>query len=89
MNQPNGIEPFFEPLESLQRVLSRFDDRGVIIGGAAVSILGKARYTEDLNILKAVAHRPKDMEYIRILADKYPNLDIAHQAVDQVLCRSS
>lgn len=164
MNQPDGIEPFFEPLESLQRLLSRFDDRGVIIGGAAVSILGKARYTEDLDamfllstldiprllvaakeegieprianavefakksrvmllkhvisntnidislgvlpfeqemversvvhqidavlqlrlptpedliILKAVAHRPKDMEDIRILADKYPNLDIA------------
>lgn len=164
MNQPNGIEPFFEPLESLQRLISRFDDRGVIIGGAAVSVLGKARYTEDLDamfllstqdiprlleaakeegieprianaaefakknrvmllkhvisntnidislgalpfeqeiversvvhhidaalqirlptpedliILKTVAHRPKDMEDIRILADKYPNLDIA------------
>ncbi len=164
MNQPNGLEPFFEPLESLQRLLSRFDDRGVIIGGAAVSILGKARYTEDLDamfllstqdiprlleaakeegieprisnatefakksrvmllkhvisntnidislgvlpfeqeiversvvhqidaalqvrlptpedliILKAIAHRPKDMEDIRILADKYPKLDIA------------
>jgi hypothetical protein len=47
MNQPEGIEPFFEPLESLQRLLSRFDDRGVIIGGVAVSVLGKARYTED------------------------------------------
>jgi len=31
---------------------------------------------EDLIILKAIAHRPKDMEDIRILADKYPNLDI-------------
>lgn len=162
MNQSNGIEPFFEPLESLQRLLSRFNDRGVIIGGAAFSILGKARYTEDIDamfllstkdiprlleaaseegieprienaaefarknrvvllkhvisntnidislgilpfekemversivhqvdaalqirlptpedliILKAVAHRPKDMEDIRVLADKYPNLD--------------
>jgi predicted nucleotidyltransferase len=164
MNQPKGIEPFFEPLESLQRLLSRFGDRGVIIGGTAVSVLGKARYTEDIDamfllstqdiphllkaakdegieprienaaefakksrvlllkhvitntniditlgvlpfeqeiversivyqvdatlqirlptpedliILKAVAHRPKDMEDIRILADKYPNLDTA------------
>ena len=163
MNQPNGIEPFFEPLESLQRFLSRFGDRGVIIGGAAVGVLGKARYNEDLDamfllstqdiprllevakegieprienaaafakksrvmllkhvvsntnidislgvlpfeqedversvvdqidsalqirlptpedliILKAVAHRPKDMEDIRILANKYPNLDTA------------
>jgi predicted nucleotidyltransferase len=163
MNQPDGIEPFLEPLESLQRLLSRFNERGVIIGGAAVSILGKARYTEDIDamfllsikdipqllkaaseegiepridnaaefarksrvvllkhvvsntnidlslgvlpfeqemversvvhqvdealqlrlptpedliILKAIAHRPKDMEDIRILTDKYPNLDI-------------
>jgi predicted nucleotidyltransferase len=164
MNQPDGIEPFFEPLVSLQKLLSRFDNRGVIIGGAAVSFLGKARYTDDLDamfllsiqdiprllaaakeegieprienavefakksrvmllkhvitntnidislgvlpfeqeiversvvhqidatlqirlptpedliILKAVAHRPKDMEDIRILADKYPDLDTA------------
>jgi predicted nucleotidyltransferase len=164
MNPPEGIEPFFEPLESLQKLLSRFDDRGVIIGGVAVSVLGKARYTEDIDavfllstkdiprlleaaseegieprienatefarknrvvllkhvisntnidislgvltfeqemversvvhqvdkalqirlptpedliILKAVAHRPKDLEDIRILANKYPNLDIA------------
>ncbi len=164
MNQPKGIEPFFEPLESLQRLLSRFDNRGVIIGGTAVSVLGKARYTEDIDamfllstqdisrllktakeegieprienaaefakknrvvllkhvitntnidislgvlpfeqeiversivhqvdatlqirlptpedliILKAVAHRSKDIEDIRILADKYSNLDTA------------
>ncbi len=51
MNQPDGIEPFLEPLESLQRLLSRFNERGVIIGGAAVSILGKARYTEDIDAM--------------------------------------
>jgi predicted nucleotidyltransferase len=164
MDQPKRIEPFFEPLESLQRLLSRFGERGVIIGGTAVSILGKARYTEDIDamfflstkdiphfldearkegiearienaaefakktrvlllkhvitntkidislgilpfeqemidrsivhqvdatlqirlptpedliILKAVAHRPKDLEDIRILVDKYQNLDIS------------
>jgi predicted nucleotidyltransferase len=164
MNQPEGIEPFFEPLESLQRLLVRFNDRGVIIGGTAVSVLGKARFTEDIDamfllsikdiphllaeakkegiearvedaagfarktrvlllkhastntnidislgilpfeqemverstvhqvdatlqirlptpedliIMKAIAHRPKDMEDIRILAEKYPNLDSA------------
>jgi len=164
MNQPEGIEPFLEPLESLQRLLSHFNESGVIIGGAAVSILGKARYTEDIDamfllsvkdipqlleaaseegieprienaaefarksrvvllkhtisntnidlslgvlpfeqemversivhridetlqirlptpedliIIKAIAHRPKDLEDIRILVDKYPSLDIA------------
>jgi len=51
MNQPEGIEPFLEPLESLQRLLARFNERGVIIGGAAVSILGKAHYTEDIHAM--------------------------------------
>ena len=32
---------------------------------------------EDLIILKAIIHRPKDMEDIRILADKYLNLDVS------------
>ena len=30
----------------------------------------------DLFIMKAIAHRPKDMEDIRTLVIKYPNLDI-------------
>lgn len=51
MNQSKGIEPFLEPLEALQRLLSRFNERGVIIGGAAVSILGRARYTEDIDAM--------------------------------------
>ena len=51
MNQPKGIEPFFEPLESLQRLLSALMIAGVIIGGTAFSVLGKARYTEDLDAM--------------------------------------
>ena len=31
---------------------------------------------EDLIIMKAIAHRSKDLEDIRTIADKYPNLDI-------------
>jgi predicted nucleotidyltransferase len=163
MNQPNHLEPLMEPLEALQRLLSRFDDRGVIIGGTAVSMLGRARFTEDVDamfllsiqdiprllgaakeegieprienaaefarksrvmlmrhiksgtnidislgvlpfeqemversvvhkidealqirlptpedliIMKAIAHRPKDLEDIRAIAEKYPNLDV-------------
>lgn len=30
---------------------------------------------EDLIIMKAIAHRPKDLEDIRTIHDKYPNLD--------------
>jgi hypothetical protein len=32
---------------------------------------------EDLIIMKAIAHRPKDLEDIRTIADKYPDLDMA------------
>lgn len=161
-NQPNYLNPLLEPLEALQRLLSRFDNQGVIIGGTAVGILGRARFTEDVDamlllsvqdiphlldiakqegiepriekviefakktrvmlmkhvpsdtsidislgvlpfeqemversvlhqvdealqirlptpedliIMKAIAHRPKDLEDIRTISDKYPNLD--------------
>ncbi len=30
---------------------------------------------EDLIIMKAIAHRPKDLDDIRTIADKYPGLD--------------
>ena len=51
MNQPDHLEPLLEPLESLQRLLSRFDNRGVIIGGTAVSMLGRARFTDDVDAM--------------------------------------
>lgn len=163
MNQSDHLEPLLDALDAVQRLLSRFDNRGVIIGGTAVGILGRARYTEDVDamfllssedlprlltmakeegikprienaidfakknrvlllrhtptdtgidislgalpfeeemversalyevddalqlrlptpedliIMKAVAHRPKDLEDIRTIAGKYPNLDV-------------
>ena len=42
---------FHDPLESLERLLSQFDNQGVIIGGIAVSLLGQARFTEDLDAM--------------------------------------
>jgi hypothetical protein len=163
MKLPENLQPYREPLESLQNLIARFNHKGVVIGGIAVGVLGKARFTEDLDamfllstqdilhfleeakqegieprvenavefakkkrvlllrhtitetdidismgimpleeeiverssvqdfddtlqvrlptpedliIMKAIAHRPKDMEDIRTLAAKYPNLDI-------------
>lgn len=163
MSQPDHLEPLLDALDALQHLLSRFDNKGVIIGGAAVSILGRARFTEDVDavfllsnkdlprllelakeegiepridnaidfarknrvlllkhtstdtgidislgalpfeeemvergmlfdvdealqlrlptpedliIMKAIAHRPKDLEDIRTIVDKYPNLDV-------------
>ena len=161
MKLDNSLEPFRAAIESLQRLLHKSNDRGVIIGGIAVGFLGKPRFTadvdavfllsikdispfvklaqvegilpripdaeefarknrvlllrhfpteididislgilpfeqelvergstkifadlsirlptpEDLIIMKAIAHRPKDLEDIRTIADKYPNLD--------------
>jgi hypothetical protein len=161
MKLDKSLEPFRAAIESLQRLLHEFDDRGVIIGGVAVGFLGKPRFTadidavfllsvtdipqflnlaqaenifpriqnaevfaqknrvlllkhtptdtdidislgilpfehemverastksfadlsirlptpEDLIIMKAIAHRPKDLEDIRTIADKYPDLD--------------
>jgi hypothetical protein len=31
---------------------------------------------EDLVIMKAIAHRPKDLEDIRTIVEKYPNMDV-------------
>lgn len=164
MKLPEELNVYHEPLESLQNLISRFNDLGVVIGGIAASVLGQARYTEDLDallllslkdiprfleeakqegiepritnvvdfakksrvlllrhratdtnidislgilpfekemverssihdfdeslqvrlptpedliIMKAIAHRPKDLEDIRILATKYTNLDFS------------
>lgn len=158
-----GLEPFRSAIEAIQRLLAKFDNRGVVIGGIAVGLLGKPRFTEDVDamfllstkdiakflevakaenilprnpdaeefarknrvlllrhtpskinidislgimpfeeemvergivrsiatlsvrlpspedliIMKAVAHRPKDLEDIRTIVDKNPKLDIS------------
>ncbi len=163
MKLQKEIEPFRATIEAIQRLLAKFDNRGVIIGGIAVGFLGRPRLTEDVDamfllstqdipqfleaakteniqpripnaeefarksrvlllqhsptetnidislgilpfeeemvergivqstgtlsvrlptpedliILKAIAHRPKDLEDIRTIVDKNPNLDIA------------
>ena len=163
MKLDKSLEPFRATIEALHRLLEKHDDRGVIIGGIAVGLLGKPRYTadvdamfllstqdipqflesaraeniiprvqnveefarktrvlllkhiptnteidislgvllfeeemvergsvksfanlsarlptpEDLIIMKAIAHRPKDLEDIRTIVDNNPNLDIA------------
>lgn len=162
MKLHKDIEPFRATIEALQRLLEKFENRGVIIGGIAVGFLGRPRLTEDVDamfllstqdipkfleaaknegieprisnadefarknrvlllqhtptetnidislgimpfeeemvergivqstatlsvrlpspedliIMKAVAHRPKDLEDIRTIVDKNPNLDI-------------
>ena len=51
MKLPRELQSYHEPLESLQKLISRFNQRGVVIGGIAASVLGEARYTEDLDAM--------------------------------------
>lgn len=51
MKLPEELKIYHEPLESLQKLISRFSYRGVVIGGIAASVLGQARYTEDLDAM--------------------------------------
>ena len=44
-------EPFHDPLEALDRLLSQFGYRGVVIGGIAVGLLSQTRFTDDLDAL--------------------------------------
>jgi hypothetical protein len=45
------VAPLLSPLISLQRLLTRFDDQGIVIGGVAASLLGKPRLTADVDVV--------------------------------------
>lgn len=49
MKQSEFLAHLLAPLSALQRLLARFDDQGVIIGGVAASLLGKPRLTADVD----------------------------------------
>ena len=51
MKLHKDIEPFRATIEALQRLLEKFDNRGVIIGGIAVGFLGRPRLTEDVDAM--------------------------------------
>jgi len=43
------VTPLLAPLAALQRLLARFDDQGIVIGGVATSLLGRPRLTADVD----------------------------------------
>lgn len=49
MKRFESLAYLLAPLSALQRLLARFDDQGIIIGGVAVSLLGKPRLTADVD----------------------------------------
>jgi hypothetical protein len=55
MATPNDLIGLLAPLVALQRLLARFDDRGMVIGGVAASLLGKPRLTADIDAVMLVS----------------------------------
>lgn len=49
------IRRFRDALIALQRALDQFDVQGVIIGGVAVTLVGQARYTADIDAVALLA----------------------------------
>jgi hypothetical protein len=49
MKLDRTLEPFRAAIESVQRLLHKSNDRGVIIGGIAVGFLGRPRFTADVD----------------------------------------
>ena len=60
-SETSAITPLLEPLMAVQKLLEGFNNQGVIIGGIAASLLGKPRFTADLDavILLTVEELPK------------------------------
>ena len=51
MKLDKSLEPFRATIKALHRLLEKFNNRGVIIGGVAVGLLGKPRYTADVDAM--------------------------------------
>ena len=64
MTQPDEIISLLAPLRAVQRLLDRFGDRGIIIGGVAASLLGRPRLTADVDavLLLSVDELPRLIE---------------------------
>lgn len=64
MIPPKDVPPLLAPLAAVQRVLAYFNEQGMIIGGVAVSLLGKPRLTADVDavILLSTEDLPRLMQ---------------------------
>ena len=51
MSVPEGLSPLVEPLAAVQHLLTRFQEKGIIIGGVAASLLGRPRLTADVDVV--------------------------------------
>jgi hypothetical protein len=55
MTSSNSLTPLLEPLAALQRLIDRFREKGIVIGGIAASLLGRPRLTADLDAMLLVS----------------------------------
>jgi len=51
MSEAFDIDKLSEALQAVQQVLEDFDNRGLIIGGVAVSLLSRPRFTADIDAI--------------------------------------
>jgi len=51
MSDAESLEPLVAPLAAVQRLLVQFHERGMVIGGVAASLLGKPRFTADVDVV--------------------------------------
>jgi len=51
MKSASPLEPLLEPITAVQQLIDQFDQRGIIIGGIAVSLLGQPRLTADADAM--------------------------------------
>jgi hypothetical protein len=67
MKLDNSLEPFRAAIESLNRLLEKHNQRGIIIGGVAVGLLGKPRFTADIDavFLLSTQDIPRFLELAR------------------------
>ncbi len=79
MKTPKQLKRLRATLAALQRLIDRFESQGVIIGGVAVSLLGKPRFTADadavillpINDLPAVLKAAEEEGF----SPRYPNFE--------------
>lgn len=77
MKTPKELQPLVAAVRSLQRLIDHFDQQGIIIGGVAVGLLSKPRYTADADAvillsiidLEKLLEAAKQEEFI----PRYPN----------------
>lgn len=51
MSSMHQLESLKGPIAAVQRLIARFNDRGIIIGGVAASVLGMPRFTADADAM--------------------------------------